>query len=473
MKKCNDCAIEKRLEMFSKDKYISDGHKNKCKDCEKKNRDLKQGRPVKKNVNNCHDAKIWLKENFPQYEIISFGPPVTLFNINKNSNFEYSSFPRFKEKILKNPNREFGISKKDLQEKIKKTNSEKYGGPSPFCSAEIRQKSKKSILEKYNVENVMHSKKFVLERMTKHVFDGKTVSEITSESGTSYSHFINVLNSQGIEAALNLKKGMTSIEIFISSLLSENKVEFVFNQWHEDTKTRPDFLIDNKLVIEADGLRWHCDLFCANKKYHAQRSNKFASANIDSLFFRSDEILNKPNVVKSIILNKLKLNKEKIFARKCKIQNLNNQEASVFFQENHLMGNGSGRTYALKFGEETVAAIQVRWISKKESLLDISRFCTKNGTSVVGGYSKLISHIEKIEQPKAIQTFVDKRYGDGSYLKKFGFELKNEDLSFCWTDFKNTYHRMNFPGNSGYDKGLYKIWDCGQAKWVKEIQKTS
>jgi hypothetical protein len=55
--------------------------------------------------------------------------PVTLFNANKNSNFEYSSFSRFKEKILKNPNREFGISKKDLQEKIKKTNSEKYGGP--------------------------------------------------------------------------------------------------------------------------------------------------------------------------------------------------------------------------------------------------------------------------------------------------------------------------------------------------------
>jgi hypothetical protein len=269
MKKCNDCAIEKRLEMFSKDKHISDGHKNKCKDCEKKSRDLKQSRPVKKNVNNYHDAKIWLEENFPQYEIISFGPPVTLFNANKNSNFEYSSFSRFKEKILKNPNREFGISKKNLQEKIKKTNSEKYGGPSPFCSAEIRQKSKKSILQKYNVENVMHSKKFVLERMTKHVFDGKTVSEITSESGTSYSHFINVLNSQGIEAALNLKKGMTSIEIFISSLLSENKVEFVFNQWHKDTKTRPDFLIDNKLVIEADGLRWHCDLFCTNKKYHA------------------------------------------------------------------------------------------------------------------------------------------------------------------------------------------------------------
>ena len=38
-------------------------------------------------------------------------------------------------------------------------------------------------------------------------------------------------------------------------------------------------------------------------------------------------------------------------------------------------------------------------------------------------------------------------------------------LSFKWTDFETTIHRMAFKKNSGYNKGLCKIWDCGQKKF--------
>lgn len=470
MKKCNTCQEEKSFEEFSKDKHISDGHKNKCKMCEKKSRDAKQGRSGKKNINNFKDAQSWLNENFPQYEIVDFGPPVRIFNRKKNLQFDYSSFSRFKEKLTKFPKREFGIDKQNLQDKIKNVFSEKYGGPSPFSSDVVRKKSTQTIKEKYGVENVMHNKDFVLQNMTKHVFDGKTVLEITEDSGVSYSHFINILNSQGLDSAMNLKKGITSIESFLMGFLNENNIHFRFNEWNDELSIRPDFLLPKyNLAIELDGLRWHCDLFCEQKDYHAKRSEKYRSIKFDSLFFRSDEIAKSPNIVKSIILNKLKLNREKIFARKCNILSLTTEESNSFFEENHLMGAGSGRTYALKFNNEIVSAIRVKWISKEERLLDISRFCTKNNISIVGGYSRLIKHVEKIEQPKIIQTFVDLRYGDGSYLENFGFQFANCDLSFQWTDFKNTYHRMVFPGNSGYDHGLHKIWDCGQAKWIKNV----
>ena len=66
-------------------------------------------------------------------------------------------------------------------------------------------------------------------------------------------------------------------------------------------------------------------------------------------------------------------------------------------------------------------------------------------------------------------TFIDKRYGLGGYLKDMGFKHMNESLSFKWTDFNETFHRMNFKGNTGYDHGLFKIWDCGQAKWEKYV----
>jgi hypothetical protein len=65
------------------------------------------------------------------------------------------------------------------------------------------------------------------------------------------------------------------------------------------------------------------------------------------------------------------------------------------------------------------------------------------------------------------QTFIDLRYGDGDYLQSFGFKELSCHTSFQWTDGLDTFHRMKFKGNSGYEAGLFKIWDCGQRKMVK------
>jgi hypothetical protein len=53
------------------------------------------------------------------------------------------------------------------------------------------------------------------------------------------------------------------------------------------------------------------------------------------------------------------------------------------------------------------------------------------------------------------------------YLGDLGFVQKSCHLSFKWTNTRYTYHRMKFPSNTGYEQGMNKIWDCGQAKWVK------
>ena len=50
-----------------------------------------------------------------------------------------------------------------------------------------------------------------------------------------------------------------------------------------------------------------------------------------------------------------------------------------------------------------------------------------------------------------------------------GFKLINNDISFMWTNKKTRVHRMKFPGDSGYEKGFNKIWDCGQMKYVLEL----
>jgi hypothetical protein len=101
--------------------------------------------------------------------------------------------------------------------------------------------------------------------------------------------------------------------------------------------------------------------------------------------------------------------------------------------------------------------------------LVIYRRRSKINTSVTGGFSKLLSYFIKKCNPSSIMSFVDRRYGSGQYLVNLGFILENEDVSFRWTDGNKTFHRMSFPSNSGYSCKLFKIYDCGQAKYIKTL----
>ena len=82
---------------------------------------------------------------------------------------------------------------------------------------------------------------------------------------------------------------------------------------------------------------------------------------------------------------------------------------------------------------------------------------------------RLTWYIETNMKPAFIQTFIDRRYGQGVYLADLGFTKETEYLSFSWYLKGGILHRMQFPGNSGYDAGAHKIWDAGQAKWVKQM----
>lgn len=230
---------------------------------------------------------------------------------------------------------------------------------------------------------------------------------------------------------------------------------------------RPDFLInhnDQKVIIECDGLYWHSDKF-KSSKYHIEKKNFYKQNSIFPLFFRENEILTKFSIVSSILRNRLKLNEENVYARKCELITLRKVDAKKYFSDNHLMGFGSGEVFALKFNDAIVAAIQVRWRKLSDKILEVSRFCTKKNVSVVGGFGKLLKVVLEKFEPNKIITFVDERYGSGDYLKIFKFEKKTNSPSFAWTDGHEVFHRMTFRGNSGYEKGFYKIWDCGQAKW--------
>jgi len=366
----------------------------------------------------------------------------------------------------------------EMGEAIRKTSIEKYGVEHPMKAETVKQNLRNSFTKKYGVDWATKNpsvkektKNTRIEKGLTYQFNNKTMLEWSEDLGVSYSYFKQVVNNQGIEAAKKLSLNKTGIENTMNELLGDIYYGELLYDVAKYKIYRPDFILeDKKIIIECDGLAWHCDRINKDKKYHFNKKVFYKKNGYKSFFFRSDEIINKNIIVKSIISNALLENDHKFFARKLLLREVTEKNTiKKFFLDNHLMGPGSGRAYGLYDNNKLVAAIQVKWKNKKNKVLEISRFCTSANTSVVGGYSRLISKVIKTEKPSQTITFVDERYGNGNYLLNLGFKKKRTSVSFKWTDGRKTYHRLKFRGNSGYSQGLYKIWDCGQTLFIREV----
>lgn len=366
----------------------------------------------------------------------------------------------------------------EVIKRIRNTNVERYGSETPFGSPVVLAKAKSTLLANYGVENAQHipgmQQKLQQNRVeagTQTLVDGKTMRERAVEIGSAYSFVQRLVLHYGMEEAKPLidsyTPGGSSLTTFTASLFSEFNP--ILDRKLPGTNFRPDLRFEaEKVIVEADGLYWHSDgskneTWNPDRKYHSKKLKAYEDLGYRSLFFRSDEILNKTELVKSIVLNALQKNSSKVHARKCSIKAI----SPSFFSKYHLMGEGQGRCYGLVYKGEIVAGIQVKMVSKEDRLLDVSRFACRSYTSVIGGWSRLIEHALREESPLAIQTFIDRRYGNGRHLNNLGWEFVREEPSFQWTDGVKTIHRMKFPSSTGYDNGFFKIWDCGQAKWTR------
>lgn len=373
---------------------------------------------------------------------------LTLLKKNKNNALflddEYGEFEGNYHKVLLGSKRH---PKRSLNNKVQASKRD-----------EVKEKRKKTCIEKYGKKTPLLTLNSVYN------FNGETAFDIYTRSDIKFSYvkFLRLIKSIGLENALKANTSQSSIEFVIECILRDLNVEFKFNKGFSDTGYRPDYQIpDSKLIIEADGLYFHSDLN-KEKRYHRDKKDSYNKCGYRSLFFRSDEILTKTDIVNSVIKYHLGKLDSVIYARKCSVGKGSSKDFREWFYRNHLMGSGSGDVYYLTYQDDIVAALS---IIKRESVFEISRFCNKLNITVIGGFSKLLSKVISDFKPSKIISFVDYRYGTGKSLLKSGFIETSDYLSFKWTNFLSTFHRMKYPGNTGYDHNLVKIWDCGQKKF--------
>ena len=241
------------------------------------------------------------------------------------------------------------------------------------------------------------------------------------------------------------------------------------------------YIPSSNLAIEYCGLYLNGDQFKANT-YHATIHRKCKALGIQLITLFEDEW--KTNT--ELVLAKLKYltgncNSFSINGRSCEIRQVSLPNKAVFFDTNHIQGNGpSSINIGLYHNDILVACMG--FVTKVNGLYLLNRYATS--CNVRGGFTKLLAHFKKIYQWNTIETFADLRWSTGKLYANSGFkEVYRLPPDYYWTDGKVRHHKFGFRHQhlktkfSNYNPDLteeqncranklWKIYDCGKIKYT-------
>ena len=210
------------------------------------------------------------------------------------------------------------------------------------------------------------------------------------------------------------------LESEISDIKIEPNKRFYYDGYH--FKECDIYLPDYGLGVEYHGLYWHSEMN-TDKDSNKHKYEIFKSKDIEIIQIFESEWTHSENIVKSLIRSRLKLTTNKIYARKCSIELVPNNDYKIFCELNHLQGYGTAKIrLGLYYNNELV---QIMSFSKprynKKYDWENIRTCSVLNTIVVGGFSKLLSYFINNYEGSII-SYVDARLFNGSGYIANGFE---------------------------------------------------
>lgn len=440
-----------------------------------------------------------------------------------------------KETMVERYGVEFAMHSNKIKEDLKSYFMKKYGVDNPSKVNEFRDKARKTNIERYGVENALQNELFVEKmRFTTLNKYGKESYPQTDEYKNKMLKFIFTKNSEiinndnfkllesksdeylifctncnkefriqrqlwrnrirnNINICLNCNPIISGISIdekLVLSFISENYDGKIIENY-KNGKEIDIYLPDLNIGFEFNGLYWHSELNKSNS-YHSDKYKYFEKIGISIIGIWEDDWKYKKDIIKSMIINKLGRTSNKIFARKCEIKEIiDNQLIRNFLEKNHIQGFvGSKIKIGLFNNDELVSIMTFGNLRKslgqksKEGSYELLRFCNSLNTNVVGGASKLLSFFIKKYNPINIITYSLNTYSNGDLYNKIGFKLISQTPNnYFWV--KNTirYHRFNFRKDKlikegfdrnkteieiMYERGYYRVFDGGSKKWILE-----
>ena len=396
---------------------------------------------------------------------------------------------------------------KNILNKIKNTNIEKYDNEYYFGSDNFKNKIKNIFINNFGVDNPSKSEKLQNKKLRK-LYDDLNILNIDFKKRT-YDIQCDVCNEKYIipfgilHQRIKIYKTISCTicnpigsfsssgqEILLLNFIKENyKCEIISNSQkiinHHELDS---YLPDLKLAFEFNGLYWHSELF-KDKTYHLNKTELCEQQGIKLIHIYEDDWLFKQDIVKSRILNLLGKS-NKIFARKCFIKEISNNELiREFLEQNHLQGVvGSQIKIGLFYNDELVSLMtfgpQRKSMGQKsiEDTYEMLRFCNKLNTNVVGGASRLFKYFVDHYNPKEVISYADRSWSNGNLYEKLGFQFIHKTVPnyYYVIDGIRKYrfgYRKDVLVKQGYDptktehqimleKGIFRIYDSGHLKYL-------
>jgi Ackermannviridae homing endonuclease len=412
------------------------------------------------------------------------------------------------ETCLKNHGVTYYSKTNDFKEKIRNDNLEKYGIEHMFQSEEIKDKIKNTNLVKYGVNTPSKSKeikdkisKSVLKTLHKKMFENKKLLEITKDEFILKCEICN--KSYNINKILYYKRNETDTtlctncnpvnsysisgkELKLSEFIKDNyNGKIIKNSRNIISPYELDIYIpDLNLAFEFNGVYWHNELY-KSKDYHKMKTDLCLENNIELFHIWEDDWNYNKDLVKSMILNKLKRTQNKIFARKCKIQEINDISLiKDFLNKNHIQGFSSSKYKIGLFYDNELVSLMTFGKSRNNDM-ELLRFCNKQNFNIIGGASKLFKYFINKYNPTKIITYSDRCYSTGKLYDILNFKYIGESKpEYYYVINGIRKHKSNFKKsnliNQGYDKKLseyqimlsrniYRIYNSGYLKYEWSI----
>lgn len=192
-------------------------------------------------------------------------------------------------------------------------------------------------------------------------------------------------------------------------------------------------------------------------------------------------------IIKDMLLHKLGISyKKRIYARQTKIKELSYQEASTFLNENHIQKSVKASLYLGLMNNNKIVAVIAFKKENNNKTFNIVRYATSD--NVIGGFTKLLSYLEKHYDFEDFITFSDNCLSNGNLYKNSGFiqdykippdymylikgQRREHKFKYRKNKFKNDPNLLFKEEMAERDlailNNMLRIYDAGKIKWKKE-----
>ena len=440
-------------------------------------------------------------------------------NIKKYGGVAPACSKQIHDKMIITTEKRYGVKNAmqnpEIAQRSHQTNIDRYGGMGN-ASQELKVKQKDTMQKLYNADNYMQSESFyntILEKYPDiNSIDIKNKQYTCSCPCDGCNLCAAKTYDIGIVAYHNRKhmdplyrctitnpvridsNRNTSIEKYIRSILDRNNIPYEINTRSIITPQELDIYIpSHHLAIECNGIYYH-NSEQKTHRYHIDKYNICKLNGIQLLSFWEDWICKKSAIIENILLSKLGIYKERIYARKCQVKPVETTEANIFLNNYHIQG---GCPANIKYGlyQDDRLLCLMTFADHRNNIMGVSgwelvRFCSLTGVQVVGGAEKLLSYFIHQYHPDTIASFSMNDISNGNLYKQLGFQQSSVNQSYWYVE-KDTlkrYHRSSFTKSSiikrgwrdskeGWreadvvrEHGYYQIYDSGQTKWILNIK---